>query len=197
MKGQADEARKLVMSECVPLWLKLAPLVREALLDFQEIVSTRNDQGTLASMHNKFERLALYRLRASMKEFLGELPPETEQLFQQVRTPDGKAAPRVLVPTRPTLVRPGDRVRILAVALNGKEVAKISLFTRSSGASDWRSTPMRLVGRRTYAGDLECSEATKPLLDYYVEAEIHADNGTTLATAPLEAPGRSYTATLL
>ena len=43
--GKAEEAREKVRVEGVPLWLKLAPLVREALLDFQEIVSTRNDLG--------------------------------------------------------------------------------------------------------------------------------------------------------
>ena len=42
-QGKAEEARQKVMAEGIPLWLKLAPLVREALLDFQEIVSTRND----------------------------------------------------------------------------------------------------------------------------------------------------------
>ena len=44
--GKNEEAREKVRAEGVPLWLKLAPLVREAILDFQEIVSTRNDLGT-------------------------------------------------------------------------------------------------------------------------------------------------------
>jgi hypothetical protein len=196
-KGEADEARKLVASECLPRWMKLAPLVREALLDFQEIVSTRNDQGTLASMHNKYERLALYRLRASMKEFLGDLPPETERLFEQVRLADSLAAPRLFVPTRPTVLRPGDRVRIHAVALNGSGVTRVTLFTRSSGTHDWQQTPMSLAGRRTYLGELECHGATRPLLDYYVEAEFKIGEGKMLSTAPLEAPGRFYTVTLL
>ena len=108
-QNKADEARNLMVTEGVPLWLKLAPLVREVFLDYQEIVSTRNDLGQLASMHNKYERLALYRLRASMKEFLGELPPETERLFAEVRQPDAKAKPRAFVPTRPTVLRKGEQ----------------------------------------------------------------------------------------
>jgi len=79
-QNRADEARQLIQSEGVPLWLRMAPLVREVFLDYQEIVSARDEQGQLASMHNKYERLALYRLRASMKEFLGELPPEVERV---------------------------------------------------------------------------------------------------------------------
>ena len=108
-QNKADEARSLMETEGVPLWLELAPLVREVLLDYQEIVSTRNDLGQLASMHNKYERLALYRLRASMKEFLGELPPETERLFAEVRQPEAKATPRAFVPTRPTVLRKGEQ----------------------------------------------------------------------------------------
>lgn len=50
-KGQ--EARQMILAEGVPLWLKMAPLVREVFLDYQEIVSTRNDQGQLASMHKR------------------------------------------------------------------------------------------------------------------------------------------------
>ncbi len=197
-KGQADEAKKLVMSECVPRWLKLAPLVRETLLDFQEIVSTRSDQGTLASMHNKYERLALYRLRASLKEFLGDLPPETERMFEEVRRPEATAAPRVFVPTRPTLLRPGDQVRLWAVAPHGDEVNHVVLYTRMTEAKGWHSTPMRPAGRRrTFLGELACLDASRPLLDYYVEAEFRVGAEKTLATAPLEAPGRFYTATLV
>jgi len=59
--------------------------VRETFLSVQDYVSTRNDLGTLASMHNKYERLALFRLKASMKEFLGEVPPEVEKLYDEVR----------------------------------------------------------------------------------------------------------------
>ncbi len=41
----------------------------------------------------------LDRLRASMKEFLGELPPEVERTFAQVREADAKAATRAFIPT--------------------------------------------------------------------------------------------------
>jgi hypothetical protein len=196
-QGKADEARQKVMTEGVPLWLNLAPLVREALLDFQEIVSTRNDLGTLASMHNKYERLALFRLRASMKEFLGDLPPETEHLLEEVRLPDSKALTRVFVPTRPTLLRPGDRVRLYAVALGGKHVVRVTLFIRTSSLKDWRSISMKLVGRRTFVGEIEYQEATNPLLDYYVKADFAVSGGNSWATAPREAPTKSYTVTLV
>jgi hypothetical protein len=196
-QGRTEEARQKVKSEGVPWWLKLAPLGREAILDFQDIVSTRHDLGTLASMHNKYERLALFRLRASMKEFLGELPPEVERMFEEVRRPAANAAPRVFIPTRPTSLRPGERVRIFAVALGGKEVTGVTLFTRPAGAAAWRASAMKLVDRRTYEAEIRAPETASPLLDYYVEMGFHSSRLESLATAPLEAPSRFYTVTLV
>jgi hypothetical protein len=195
-QGKADEARQKVLVEGVPLWLKIAPLVREALMDFQEIVSNRNDIGALASLHNKYERLALFRLRMSMKEFLGELPPETEKLLVEVRRPDPNAAQRVFIPTRPTLLRAGERVRVLAVAPGRGKVPRVSLYVRMSGSEQWSQRPMTLAGRRTFVGELTHAESASPLLDYYAEAEFQSGGVSSVATAPLEAPTRFYTVTL-
>jgi len=196
-QGKVDEARQKVLAEGVPLWLKLAPLVREALLDFQEIVSNRNDIGALASLHNKYERLALFRLRMSMKEFLGELPPETETLLEEVWRPDPNAAQRVFIPTRPTLLRAGERVRVFAVAPGHGKVLRVSLNVRAAGSEKWGQKTMTHVGRRTFAGELANEEPITSLLDYYAEAEFQAGSAKSIVTAPLEAPTRFYTVTLV
>jgi hypothetical protein len=196
-QGKAEDARQKVRADGVPLWLKLAPLVREAILDFQEIASTRNDLGTLASLHNKYERLALFRLRASIKEFLGELPCDVERVCEEVRRPDLPAAPRVFLPTRPTSLRPGDRLRIFAVALGGQEATRVTLFTRSASAEKWQAGAMKLVGRRTFVTEIETPPTAAPLLDYYVKAEFRVEGTESAATAPLEAPARFYTVTLV
>ena len=195
-QNKADEAHNLIMTEGVPLWLTLAPLVREVFLDWQEIVSTRNDLGQLASMHNKYERLALYRLRASMKEFLGELPPETERLFAEVRQPDVKAMPRAFVPTRPTVLRKGEHVRISAVVPGAGQVARVTLLTRSKDSDKWNPSPMSLARRRTYASEIKWQEVG-PLMDYYVQAEVEVGGARKTVTSPDEAPARFYTVTLL
>ncbi|HXX22621.1 MAG TPA: hypothetical protein VEO19_05665 [Terriglobia bacterium] len=195
-QNKADEARNLIVMEGMPLWLDIAPLVREVFLDYQEIVSTRNDLGQLASMHNKYERLALYRLLASMKEFLGELPPETERLFAEVRLPDPKAIPRAFVPTRPTVLRQGDQVRISAVIAGGGQVGRVTLLTRAKDSDQWNPSPMRLIGRRTYAGEIKWQEGG-PLMDYYVQAEIAVAGNKKTLTSPPEAPTRFYTVTVL
>jgi len=194
-QNKSAEARDLVRAEGVPLWLKLAPLVREVFLQYQEIVSTRNDQGQLASMHNKYERLALYRLRASLKEFLGDLPPEVERAFADVRRPNLEAAPRVFVPTRPTMLRPGESVRISAVVPGPCQVRRVSLFTRTSAAKEWSPSAMRHEQRRTFVGEIRGRSSL--FLDYYVAAEVVGAGNQKTLTAPSEAPQRCYTVTLL
>ncbi len=196
-QSKTAEARQKVMADGVPLWLKLAPLVREALLGYQKAVSERNELGALASLHNKYERLALFRLRASMKEFLDELPPETESVFEEVRRPDPNATPWVFIPTRPSLLGKGEAVRVFAVAPGGREVSRVTLFTRRVGSETWDADAMGLVGRRTFVKELGSPRSSSPLLDYYVEAEFVGPQGRVRSTAPLEAPGRFYTVTLV
>jgi hypothetical protein len=190
--GKGAEAREKVRAEVVPLWLQLAPEVRRAMLHFQRIIATRNDLGTLASMHNKFVRLALYRLRLSMKEYLGELPPETENLFREVTVPDLEAPARLIVPTRPTLLGRGEKVRVMVIAGGNAPVNHVTLHTRSRGAA-WTARPCRLMGRRTYEVVIGPFDPASPLADYYFTSEI----GSEKLVAPADAPKGSYTLTLV
>jgi hypothetical protein len=165
-------------------------------------VSTRNDLGTLASMHNKFERLALFRLRASMKEYLGELPPEVEKLCDDVRQPITSLPPRVFVPTRPTLLRKGESVRITAVVVGPSiQVDRVRLMKRLAGSGQWIATTMKNVGRRTNQAEIQAPSGGPGFLDYFVEVEargtgrsVHED--ALRLTAPPEAPRQFYTITL-
>jgi hypothetical protein len=147
-------------------------------------------------MHNKYERLALYRLRASMKEFLGELPPEVERSFAESRQADGKAAPRAFVPTRPTVLRKGEHVRITAVVPGPAEVARATLFTRWQDTQAWSPSAMKLEQRRTYAAELQWRETTGTVIDYYVAVELEGGSAKKILTAPPEAPHRYHTVTL-
>lgn len=195
--GKMDEAKNAVQTEGVPLWLKLAPDVREAILDFQEIVSTRNDLGTLASMHNKYERLALFRLPASMKEFLRELPPEIQRTAEKALKPDSTARSRIFIPTRPTVLAQGKRVRIFAVASGGRKFTPPRLFTRHSGSPAWNASAMAPAGRRTFTAELVAPNNEELFLDYYVKTEFEKVEGKEDVCAPAEAPQHFYTVTLV
>jgi hypothetical protein len=194
--GKNDEARDKVREEGLPLWMQLAPEVRRAMLHFQSIVSTRNDLGTLASMNNKFVRLALVRLRLSMAEYLGDLPAETEKLAAQVTQPDRAAAPRLVVPTRPTMLPKGEQVRLQIIVAGGGEVAKVTLYTRPRGAAQWAATAATLAGRRTYQARLGPFREEAALVDYYVAAEFREPSAARLV-APFDAANQPYMLTLL
>jgi len=158
--------RAKVAAEGVPLWLKLAPEVRKAMLCFQNIVANRPDLGTLASKHNKFVRLALIRLRLSIEEHLGELPPETEKLLAEVTRPDPAAPARLFAPTRPTVLFKGESVRVLLVVTGSEPIARVTLHTRQAGSPEWSARPARPLGRRTYEARLG------PCEEYRFTAEV-------------------------
>lgn len=170
--GKEGEARQLIATEAVPMWLELAPRVREAVLDFQSIVSTRNDLGTLASMQNKFVRLALIRLRLSLQEYLGELPAQTESLFSELIRPDPKAPVRLFIPTRPSMLGGGESARIMMVATGEEPVRSVLLHTRAWGDRPWRTEAAKVLGRRTYQIELGPFNPTASLVEYFVSAEI-------------------------
>ncbi len=190
--GKGEQARALVASEAVPLWLKLAPEVRRAMLAFEGIVATRNDLGTLASMHIKFVRLALHRLPLSIQEYLGEMPPEMEKMFAKVTQPDPDAPPRLFLPTRPGLLDARTKTRIMIVAPGPSAVENVQLHVKSRGARRWQSTPATLMGRRTWQAFLGPFPGTG-LIRYYVSTYA----GGSLLTAPVNAPDRSYTITVI
>jgi hypothetical protein len=186
--AKADEAREKVRREGVPVWLELAPQVRMAMLHFQRIVANRNDLGTLASKQNKFVRLALYRLRLSIQEYLGELPPEVERMFAEAVRADTAAPARVFLPTRPTMLGKGEKVRVNIVAIGGAEPSSVVLLTRPRNARTWDATPATLAGRRTYTATLGPFPPEAELVDYYVMAGH--------LTAPADAPTQLYTVTV-
>ena len=150
----------------------------------RSIVATRNDLGTLASMQNKFVRLALVRLRLSMKEFLGELPPEMGTALAAA-TAVCEGPPRLFVPARPGLLARGERVRISIVSTDAAPL----LHTRARGQKEWLAGPARLLGRKTYEAILGPFETGLELVEYYVSAGK--------LTSPPEAPDGSYLITLV
>jgi hypothetical protein len=141
--------------------------VRAALISFQSIACTRNDLGTLASMHNKFVRLALHRLRLSIKEYLGDTLPEIERSFAEATRGDERAKGRVFIPTRPTLLSKGESLRITIVAL---EAGDVTLNYRMAGSRNWVRATAKLTGRKTYEAVLGPFTGNTGWVEYYASA---------------------------
>jgi hypothetical protein len=173
----------------VELWLKLAPNVRQTMLAFQSIVATRNDLGTLASMQNKFVRLALERLPLSLQEQAGEMPRDVAPAVKEALKPEAGAA-RLIVPTRPSMLAQGEKVRLTAIALGSEPPRTVTLYVRSGGA--WSAAPARLMGRRTWEAILGPLPARGPAAEYYLTAAFPSGP----CSAPLDAPVRTYPLTL-
>ena len=153
-QGKTVDAKSLIVTEAVPLWLKMAPLVRQTMVEFQAIVATRNDQGQLASMQNKFVRIALERLRLSILEFAGELPQSINAAYAAAVSADRANAPRLFVPTRPSLLNAGDSVRLFIVAPGQKDIAHVELHSRRLGEQQWTTVAANHAGRAVYAAQL-------------------------------------------
>ena len=166
----------------MPLWLAMAPLVRQVMLGYQGIIATRNDLGQLASMQNKFVRIALERLRLSIKEFVDELPPEMDQAYASAIAPESAIRPRLFIPTRPSLLKPGESLRIFIVApglvASGlEEGSAVKLHTRRQGAAGWQISNAAHAGRDVYSAQLGPFAARDGTIDYYASApgtpELH------------------------
>ncbi len=188
-----SEARTLITENAVPLWLKMAPMVRETILTFDAVIATRNDQGQLASMQNKFVRISLERLRLSIKEFLGELPASMDAAYSAAVSPDRANEPRLFVPTRPSLLHVGESVRIYIVLPGQASTREVRLYTRRFGDSQWNVTTADHAGRSVYAAQLGPFQAKDTAIEYYAAAP-----GTTATmTSPPQAPHNLYTLTVL
>jgi hypothetical protein len=168
------------------------------MIEYQAVIATRNDQGQLASMQNKFVRISLERLRLSIKEFVGELPPEMDQAYAAAISPEGANPPRLFIPTRPSLLKPGESLRIFIVAPGHvapghEEVAEVKLLTRRQGTRPWQSSTAAHAGRSVYTARLGPFEAADGTVEYYATVR----DGSQLLSDPPQAPVNFYTLNIL
>jgi hypothetical protein len=190
--GNQEQARAEVLNHGVPLWLAMAPMVRNTMVQYQTAIATRNDQGQLASMQNKFVRLSLERLRLSIKEFLNDLPAEMDTAYIAATSPEHANRARLFIPTRPSLLKPGESLRIFIVAPGQKNVAEIKLLTRRQGARPWQSSSAIHAGRSVYTATLG-PFAVGDAIEYCATAT--GDQGP--LSAPPQAPLHVYTLSIL
>jgi hypothetical protein len=191
--GKADAARAEVTQRGVPLWLAMAPLVRRAMIEYQAVIATRNDLGKLSSMQNKFVRIALERLRLSVKEFVNELPAEVNHAYAAAVSPEAANSPRVFVPTRPSLLRAGDSLRIFIIAPGLERIAEVRLLTRRQNTEEWQTQPAAHAGCSVYTAQLGPFQEDNGAIEYYATA---ADDSEIFRDPP-QAPSNVYTLNVL
>ena len=177
---------RIVYEQAIPLWIKVLEQTRAAVLRFQHTVATRNDLGMLASIHNKFVRIATFRLQQSIVEFIDELPAEAQAALDAATAPDVSLLALVIVPTRPTRLAAGESAKITAIATGSAEVIRVDLMYRKFDQTAGETVNMELVGRRTY-----CAEITMPFvasggIEYHVRAEYAGTPAPITSRSPAE-----------
>lgn len=193
--GRETEARAHVMRQGVPLWLSIAPLARQGMIEYQAIIATRNDQGQLASMQNKFVRIALERLRLSIQEFVGDLPPAMDQAYEAAIHPAQANPARIFIPTRPSLMKPGESLRLFIVAPSVQEAGGVMFHTRRQGQSEWKTQPALHAGRSVYTASLGPFSAQEKTVEYYASVS-DAGQAQPLVDPP-DAPLQAYRLNLM
>jgi hypothetical protein len=162
------------------------------MVAFQNVLATRNDLGQLASMQNKLVRIALERLRLSIKEFLNELPPEMDRAYAEAISAVNANSSRIFIPTRPSLLKPGESLRIF-INVSGKEkVRTVKLLTRSQASQIWRAIEARHAGRNVYAVNLGPFTAEDGIIEYYATAVGESEHRD-----PPHAPSNVYALNIL
>ena len=109
-------------------------------------------------------------------------------MFAEAVRADTAAPARAFLPTRPTMLGKGEKVRVNIVVIGGAEPSSVVLLTRARNAKTWDATPAKLAGRRTYTATLGPFPPEAELVDYYVTAGN--------LTAPANAPTHLYTVTV-
>jgi len=168
IRSHADRP-ETVSRQGLERWRQLLRLVREAVLPFQRALATRHDLGTLASIQNKLVRIACWRLGESLREVLGDLPPDVERCRDDCLAPDPDLEAQLVVPTRPTRASPGEVVKVSAIAAGTREPVEVRLRWRRVGEESWCEQRLHHVSRRTFAGQLQVPWDAEAGLEYVLE----------------------------
>ena len=171
----------------------MAPLVRQAMVEYQAVIATRNDLGQLASMQNKFVRISLERLRLSIKEFVNELPLEMDQAYAAAVSPEAANPPRLFIPTRPSLLKSGECLRLFVIAPGQEGVVQVNLHTRRQSAPEWQTSAATHAGRSVYTAKLGPFQPDDGAIEYFATAA----NNSELLYDPPQAPSNVYTLNII
>src|SRR6185312_1156023 len=103
--------------------------------------------------------------------FLETLPAEMDQAYAAAISPDGANVRRIFIPTRPSIMKPGENLRLFIVAPGQEGAADVRLHVRRQGAGAWQGAAATHAGRAVYeamlAGPLQGEPGT---LEYYASA---------------------------
>jgi hypothetical protein len=121
------------------------------------------------------------------------LPPEMDRAYAAAISPEGANPPRLFLPTRPSLLAPGESLRIF-INVSGKPGDEnVKLFTRRQDTETWNSSDAAHAGRNVSTAQLGPFAAEDSAIDYYAsvpgKSQTYCD--------PPQAPINFYTVNIL
>jgi len=93
-----------------------------------------------------------------------------ERAYAAAISPDPDAPPRIFLPTRPSILRPEEALRLFAVAPGLNSDTTVLLLTRRLGNQEWTSAPARHEGRNVFSVTLGPFGAAEVAIEYRLEA---------------------------
>jgi len=178
---EADSLVEETTDEAFAEWVKVLAACRAAVVALEGSVATRSDLGTLASVQNKFVRLAAHRTREEFRELLDTLPADVDAAYRAAIASWSEPQPRVVLMPALTSVTRGrsELLTILCPGPDAPDVVRIS--QRRHGSVDWSTDTAALRARRTFGYLIDIHDEDVSGVDLVVES---IRGGAPMAAAP-------------
>jgi hypothetical protein len=111
-----------------------------------------------------------------------------EEAYAAAVSPEAANRPRVFIPTRPSLLKSGESLRVFIIAPGQEEVAEVKLVTRCQSMQAWQTASATHAGRSVYTAQLGPFQTDDGAIEYYATA---AHNSQLLCDPP-QAPLNVY-----
>jgi len=166
---------------------KLLPLRKQAAEKWGEMVTylimtvgTTGELGTIANleMHNlgQLQRLNLHD--SLLTAVLGESLPELA-FWKDYRGPS-----RLIVPTKRTLLEPGENLSLKVIILTNQPIESANLLWRPLSKGAFEKIPLQHLARSVNTVSLAADQINGNDFEYYIEVQLNQERLVFPATAP-------------
>ncbi len=166
VKAQAEPRKQALEAEekLLPIREKM---VRTAEAIYESLLATISTPGELGTVMNWEQHLlpaVFLQPGKELEKILGRKLPPSAELPRVYR-----GEPRIIVPTKRTLLDPGETLRLRVIILASELPAEAVVGWRALGGEKFSEIPLRRIGRGVY--EAICPD-TKEDLEYYIRARF-------------------------
>jgi len=178
--GHANK-RQVIVHDILPLKAVAEKKWGEMVTYLLQSVSTTGELGMIANL--EMTSLSSYRLLdrydEELSEILGEPLPESKVWS------DYRGEPRLIIPTRRSLLEPGEDYRVRAMVLSSEDVAPPVLYWKPLDKKRYSSIRFEHIDRGVYHATIPYDKIKGNNFEYYVQVKIpNSEDLKFPATAP-------------